>query len=100
MRSPVKMNFYQLSIHTVMQNDWEHETETDIIIIENGIKKLLLALNPHKEAGPYNLTPRVLKEMTFKVTPILTMTLRRSYDSAVLILPCGLFSLFYILSFV
>jgi len=38
------------------------ETATDINITENGIKKLLLSLNPHKAAGPDNLTLRVLKE--------------------------------------
>lgn len=36
-------------------------------------------MNLHKEAGLYDLTPRVLKKMALKVTPFLTMIYRRSY---------------------
>lgn len=58
------------------------ETATDINITENGIKKLLLSLNPHKAAGPDNLTPKVLKEMASQVAPILTMIYKR-YETGI-----------------
>ena len=59
------------------------ETATDINITENGIKKLLLSLNPHKAAGPDNLTLRVLKEMALHIAPILTMIFKRSYETRI-----------------
>ena len=60
------------------------ETATDINITENGIKKLLLSLNPHKAAGPDDLTPRVLKEMTLYIAPVLTMICKRSYETGII----------------
>ena len=61
------------------------ETATDINITENGIKKLLLSLNPHKAAGPDNLTPTVLKEMlmSLHIARILTMIFKRSYETGI-----------------
>mgnify|MGYP002153753426 CR=1 FL=1 len=60
------------------------ETATDINITENGIKKLLLSLNPHKAAGPDDLTPRVLKEMALYIAPVLTMICKRSYETGII----------------
>jgi hypothetical protein len=51
----------------------------DIQITENGVAKLLHNLNPHKAAGPDNITPRVLKELSSEVSSILTLIFRKSY---------------------
>jgi hypothetical protein len=53
----------------------------DIQITENGVAKLLHNLNPHKAAGPDNITPRVLKELSSEVSSILTLIFRKSYDT-------------------
>ena len=47
-------------------------------ITENGVAKLLHHLNPHKSAGPDNITPRVLKELSSEVSSILILILRKS----------------------
>jgi hypothetical protein len=53
----------------------------DIQITENGVVKLLHNLNPYKAAGPDNITPRVLKELSSEVSSILTLIFRKSYDT-------------------
>jgi hypothetical protein len=53
----------------------------DIQITENGVVKLLHNLNPYKAAGPDNITPRVLKELSSEVSSILTFIFRKSYDT-------------------
>ena len=54
------------------------QTMPDIQITENGVAKLLHHLNPHKSAGPDNITPRVLKELSSEASSILTLILRKS----------------------
>ena len=56
-------------------------TMPDIQITENGVAKLLHNLNPHKAAGPDNIIPRVLKELSSEVSSILTLIFRKSYDT-------------------
>ena len=53
----------------------------DIDITENGVLKLLKALNPNKAAGPDNISPRVLKHLAEDIAPILTIIFRRSYST-------------------
>ena len=54
----------------------------DILISESGVLKLLQKFKEHKAAGPDQIRPRVLKELTHTIAPILTLIYRRSYDTA------------------
>jgi hypothetical protein len=45
---------------------------SDITVTCEGIAKLLLNLNPNKEAGPDEIKPRVLKDLATELAPILT----------------------------
>ena len=53
-------------------------TLKDISITENGIRKLPKDLNPSKSPCPDNLGPRVLKEVSDDLAPILTTIFRKS----------------------
>ena len=44
----------------------------DITITEHGVLKLLLLLDPNKSLGPDDIPPRVLKDVSSEITPILT----------------------------
>ena len=61
----------------------QHHTAPDISITQEGIKKLLNGLNPHKAAGPDNISPRILKELADEIAPILQLIFKRSYDTGV-----------------
>ena len=52
-----------------------------INITENGVQKILANLNPHKAWGPDNISPRVLKELSSSIAPILTMIFRSSLNT-------------------
>ena len=56
----------------------------DILISEPGVLKLLHELKVHKAAGPDQIRPTVLRELShiIHVAPILTLIYRRSYDTA------------------
>ena len=56
----------------------------DISITEDGVRKLLLNLNPNKACGPDGITPRLLKMVTEELTPALTLLYRISYLSGTL----------------
>eukprot|EP00745_Piridium_sociabile_P041733 TRINITY_DN82982_c0_g1_i5.p1 TRINITY_DN82982_c0_g1~~TRINITY_DN82982_c0_g1_i5.p1 ORF type:complete len:1008 (+),score=211.04 TRINITY_DN82982_c0_g1_i5:126-3026(+) len=49
-----------------------YPTISDITISEQGVKLLLTNLNPGKASGPDNISPRVLKELSGEIAPILT----------------------------
>ena len=51
-----------------------------IFITERGVFKLLQALNISKEAGPEVLRPRVLKELSSELAPILTLLFQASLN--------------------
>ena len=53
----------------------------DIIITEPGILKLLLMLNPNKSLGPDDIPPRVLKEASSEIAPVLTWIFNQSISS-------------------
>ena len=56
----------------------------DTLISESGVLKLLHELKVHKAAGPDQIRPTVLRELShiIHVAPILTLIYRRSYDTA------------------
>ena len=56
----------------------KYQTIPDLTITNNGICKLLKNLNPHKAAGPDNITPRILKELSTEISPILTIIFNAS----------------------
>ena len=45
----------------------------NINITEEGVKKLLLNLNPNKACGPDDITPRLLKTVVEEITPAVTL---------------------------
>ncbi len=53
----------------------------NISITDNGIGKMIKGLKTHKAAGPDQISPRILKELSSSVTPILGIIFRKSYDS-------------------
>jgi hypothetical protein len=53
----VFINICKLSIKS------KYQTMPDITITCEGIAKILLNLNPNKEAGPDEIKPRVLKDL-------------------------------------
>ena len=60
-----------------------YQTMSDITVTCEGIAKLLLNLNPNKEAGPDEIKPRVLKELATEIAPILTIIFQISLESGV-----------------
>ena len=56
----------------------------DILISGSGVLKLLHEQKVHKAAGPDQIRPRVLRELSYiiHVAPVLTLIYRRSYDTA------------------
>ena len=50
----------------------------EIHVTENGVLKLLKALNISKAAGPDSIRPRVLKELSSELAPILTLLFKAS----------------------
>ncbi|CAG2195902.1 unnamed protein product [Mytilus edulis] len=61
----------------------QYPTAPDIAITQEGIKKLLNGLNPHKAAGPDNISSMILKELANEIAPILQLVFQRSYDTGV-----------------
>ena len=59
----------------------DFDTVNDIDITVNGVKKLLDGLNPYKASGPDNIKPRLLKELSDVIVPILTTIFRLSYET-------------------
>ena len=56
----------------------------NINITEEGVKKLLLNLDPNKACGPDGISPRLLKIVAEEVTPALTLLFRNSYQTGTL----------------
>ena len=53
-----------------------------INITEEGVRKRLSQLNPHKAAGPDRITPLVLKELADIIAPVITRLFRASLGQA------------------
>ena len=62
-------------------NDKNYSVMDNIEISERGIEKLLAGLNPAKATGPDGIPPRVLKELSSELAPILSMIFRYSLQS-------------------
>ena len=62
---------------TNLSKNEENDT-SEIFIAERGVFKLLQALNISKAAGPDGLRPRVLKELSSELAPILTLLFQAS----------------------
>ena len=56
----------------------------NINITEEGMKKLLLNLDPNKACGPDGISPRLLKTVAEEVTPALTLLFWNSYQTGTL----------------
>jgi len=50
----------------------------NFVITAPGVRKLLANLDGGKSTGPDELPPRVLKEISFEVAPLLTFILNQS----------------------
>ena len=50
----------------------------EILITEKCVLKLLQTLNVSKAAGPDDIRPRILKELSQELSPILTLLFRAS----------------------
>ena len=57
----------------------DHEMDP-FLITEEGVKKLLLKLNPNKACGPDKIRPLLLKELAVEITPIVTLIFNCSYQ--------------------
>ncbi len=62
-----------------LNNNSPHHTIPDIDITENGVRKMLERLKPHKAMGPDEIGPRILKELAPTIAPMLTSIYRKSY---------------------
>ena len=58
-----------------------HPSMPDIIISTAGVLKLLQNLQIHKAPGPDGIGPRILKELSTTIAPILSEIYKRSYES-------------------
>ena len=52
----------------------------EITLTEEGVRKLLLKLNPHKASAPDLNPARILKDMADEISPLLTIIFQRSFD--------------------
>ena len=55
-----------------------------ITVSVNGVQKLLSNLKPDKAAGPDNIKPLVLKELSSQISPLITLLFQKSLDSGIL----------------
>ena len=55
----------------------------NIVITEEGIIKLLKALDPAKAPGPDGISPRLLRELAVELAPALTLIFQSSLDTGV-----------------
>ena len=58
----------------------QHKME-DIVVVQDGVQKLLSQLQPHKAAGPDRISNRVLKELAYELAPILTKIFNQSLST-------------------
>ena len=78
------MNLKQLAEQTLINQGVKqpsHPPMPPICITVEGVEKLLSNLNPHKSTGPDNLCPRILKELSKEIAPILTRIFKESLRS-------------------
>ena len=56
---------------------------SDIGVTQPGVLKLLASLDPKKSTGPDQLSPRILKEVSSEVTPVLTYIFNHSLSTGI-----------------
>ena len=59
--------------HTPFKNNKKYPDIEDIYISVDGVEKLLNDLNPHKSMGPDGLHPKVLRQLSSTIAPILQL---------------------------
>ena len=64
--------------YTPSMNTTPYPTMGPFRVTEQGVKKLLLNLDPHKAQGPDNVPTRLLKEFADELTPALTLVFQAS----------------------
>ena len=57
-----------------------HPPIDNLVINEEGVKKLLLGINPNKVSGPDQIPCRLLRELATELTPVLTNFFRQSLN--------------------
>ena len=67
--------------HTPDLGPSPHPSMRHVTVTQEGVLKLLQSLKPHKAAGPDEIHPRVLKELSIHLAPVLTDLFQRSLDS-------------------
>ena len=77
-QSPMKLSALCKFFTNLSKN--EENDMPEIFITERGVFKLLQALNISKAAGPDGLRPRVLKELSSELAPILTLLFQASLN--------------------
>ena len=56
----------------------------EIGITKNGIEKILKSLNTSKAMGPDAIHPRILKELSFELSPVITHFFQQSIDNGII----------------
>ena len=73
---PMKLSALCAYFSSIFQNNENDMPE--IHVTKNGVLKLLKALNISKAAGPDGIRPKVLKELSSQLAPILTLLFKAS----------------------
>ena len=56
----------------------------EFFITKNGIEKILKCLNTNKAMGPDAIHTRILKELSFELSPVITHFYQKSIDTGVI----------------
>ena len=77
-----------VSLGDFQENQFMHDNLNpssldDITISSDGVFKLLSNLDPHKAAGPDNISPKVLAHLAKEIAPILTLIYNKSIQTGV-----------------
>jgi hypothetical protein len=63
-------------------SDADYPIMSDFKFTSNGIEKLPKGLHAHKALGPDNLSPRLLKERSSEIAPLLQLVNQKSLDTS------------------
>ena len=83
------LNNYFSSVFTIEKPDIlqlrnsDYQDMSDIEVTQPGVLKLLAYLDPKKLTGPDQLSPRMLKEVSSEVTPVLTYIFNQSLSTGI-----------------
>ena len=80
-RSPLSLKALSTRAAGFLKSDGSHSTTPKmppLNITEEGVRKRLNQLNPHKAAGPDRISPIVLKELADVISPVVTRIFRAS----------------------